>query len=267
MATLKKESSGSDVTRLQERLKERGFDPGNIDADFGPATDAAVRAFQASEGLLVDGIVGPRTLEALGLRAEVEPDPPLTIDNVTVGIVAEMFPGAPLSNIKTHLPSVLDELVATDLADKSLVLMALATIRAETAGFEPISEFKSRFNTSPNGHPFDLYDNRNDLGNQGPPDGERFKGRGFVQLTGRHNYARIGERIGLGNSLLENPDLANDSQIAARILAAFLKQKEIRIKEALIDDDLRTARRLVNGGSHGLSQFTACYRTGQELIA
>ena len=266
MATLKKGSFGSEVTRLQERLKERGFDPGNIDGDFGPATDAAVRAFQASKGLLVDGIVGPRTLDALGLRTEVEPDPLLAIENVTVGIVAEMFPGAPLGNIKAYLPPVLDELAAADLADKPLVLMALATIRAETAGFEPISEFKSRFNTSPNGHPFDLYDNRSDLGNQGPPDGERFKGRGFVQLTGRHNYERIGERIGLGKSLLENPDLANDSQIAARILAAFLKQKEIRIKEALLYDDLRTARRLVNGGSHGLTQFTQCYRTGQELI-
>ena len=88
-----------------------------------------------------------------------------------------------------------------------------------------------------------------------------------MQLTGRHNYERIGERIGLGNGLLENPDLANDSQIAARLLAAFLKQKEIRIKKALLDDDLRTARRLVNGGSHGLTQFTECYRTGQELIA
>jgi putative chitinase len=55
----------------------------------------------------------------------VEPDPPLAIENVTVGIVAEMFPGAPLGNIKAHLPPVLNELVAADLADKPLVLMAL----------------------------------------------------------------------------------------------------------------------------------------------
>ena len=54
--------------------------------------------------------------------------------------------------------------------------MAIATIRAETAGFEPISEFKSRFNTSPQGHPFDLYDSRKDLGNCGAPDGTNFKG-------------------------------------------------------------------------------------------
>lgn len=267
MATLKRGSSGPDVTRLQEKLKELGFDPGNIDGKFGPATDAAVRAFQASEDLLVDGIVGRRTLTALGLGGVVPPDPPLALEGVTVDVVAEMFPDAPLGNIKTHLPNVLHELVAAELADKSMVLMALATVRAETAGFEPISEFKSRFNSSPNGHPFDLLDHRRNLGNQGPPDGERFKGRGFIQLTGRANYTRIGEKMGLGNQLVEHPELANDPQIAARILTAFLKEKEIQIKEALLNDDLRTARRLVNGGSHGLDRFTECYRTGQDLIA
>ncbi len=266
MATLKKGASGSDVRRVQEALEKAGFPPGGIDGIFGPGTDAAVRAFQRSKGLVVDGVVGKNTLTALGLVQTIEPDPPLDIDGVTVAIVAEMFPGAPLGNIKAHLPNVLKALVAATLADKPMVLMALGTIRAETAGFVPISEFQSSFNTSPNGHPFDLYDNRADLGNQGPPDGDRFKGRGFIQLTGRDNYTRIGEKIGLGSRLVEGPDLANDSEIAARILAAFLKDKESRIRQALADDDLRTARRLVNGGSHGLTRFRACFQRGQELI-
>ncbi|MDF0667352.1 MAG: hypothetical protein P0119_14930 [Nitrospira sp.] len=59
-----------------------------------------------------------------------------------------------------------------------MVLVALAIIRAETESFEPIAEGRSRYNTSPNGHPFDLYDYRKDLGNQGPPDGEQYRGRG-----------------------------------------------------------------------------------------
>lgn len=58
MATLRQGSRGEEVKRLQSRLKELGFSPGTIDGDFGAATEAAVRAFQASEGLLVDGIVG-----------------------------------------------------------------------------------------------------------------------------------------------------------------------------------------------------------------
>lgn len=54
------------------------------------------------------------------------------------------------------------------------------------------------------------------LGNTRPGDGVRFKGRGYVQLTGRRNYEVMGARLGLG---LENePDLALDPEVAAKIL-------------------------------------------------
>jgi putative chitinase len=72
-----------------------------------------------------------------------------------------------------------------------VVLGALGTIRAEIDGFVPISEGISRYNTSPNGADFDLYDKRKDVGNQGPGDGAKFKGRGFVQLTSRPNYSHF----------------------------------------------------------------------------
>jgi peptidoglycan L-alanyl-D-glutamate endopeptidase CwlK len=147
-----------------------------------------------------------------------------------------------------------------------MVLVALATICAETGSFLPISEGQSHFNTSPGGHPFDLYDSRADLGNQGAPDGERFKGRGFIQLTGRANYALHGAAIGLGSQLIENPDLANIPGIAARLLASFLKTHEQRIRAALAIGDLHAARRLVNGGSHGLDAFTAAYNAGLALV-
>jgi len=178
-----------------------------------------------------------------------------------------MFPHTQVDNIRTNLPFVLDALVEKALVDKPMVLMALATIRAETEGFEPISEGKSKFNTSPGGHPFDLYDNRRDLGNQGRGDGEKFKGRGFIQLTGRFNYEKYGKVIDLGNQLVDNPDLANDPTIAAKLLASFLQDKERRIKEALLDNDLRSARKSVNGGSHGLERFTEAFNIGDSLIA
>jgi len=147
-----------------------------------------------------------------------------------------------------------------------MVLMALATIRAETAGFLPISEMVSKYNTSPGGQPFDLYDYRSDLGNQGPPDGERYRGRGFIQLTGKDNYRRYGQKIGVGEMLVDNPELANSPQIAAQILSSFLKDKELKIREALQDNRLDTARRQVNGGTYGLADFTKAYRTGETLV-
>jgi len=70
----------------------------------------------------------------------------------------------------------------------------------------------------------------------------------------------------LGRRLEKEPELANDAEVAARVLVAFLKDKETQIKQALVDEDLRAARKLVNGGSHGLAQFIASYRTGQRLI-
>src|SRR5262249_51800617 len=151
----------------------------------------AVIAFQRSEGLVADGVVGPRTAAALGVSSEDLPPAP-AMPNVTIAIVAKMFPHTPLGNINKYLPAVLGELGNAGITALPLVLAALATIRAETEGFVPIDEGRSRFNTSPNGHPFDLYDYNKNLGNKGPPDGERFKGRGFVQLTGRANYTQFG---------------------------------------------------------------------------
>ncbi|MGH7250098.1 MAG: glycoside hydrolase family 19 protein, partial [Minisyncoccia bacterium] len=43
-------------------------------------------------------------------------------------------------------------------------------------------------------------------------------GRGFVQITHKRNYARVGEVLGLGRELIENPDLALDRERAIRIL-------------------------------------------------
>lgn len=252
---------GPSVRRLQRALRDAGFDPGLIDGDFGLGTEAAVIAFQHSAGLLPDGIAGPRTQRALGLTSSDRL--PSAVGLFTLQVVARMFAGAPLGHIKAHLPRVLAAMDAMQVSDRPMVLMALATIRAESAGFEPIDEGRSRYNTSPNGHAFDLYDHRDDLGNTGAPDGARYKGRGFIQLTGRHNYTIYGERIRL--PLVGQPELANDPDTAALLLALFLKDKEARIKQALLDGDLRGARRLVNGGSHGLDRFIEAWNIGERL--
>lgn len=60
--------SGDAVRMIQEKLRMAGFDPGEIDGDFGPHTQAAVLAFQLSHGLVADGEVGPQTEQALGIQ-------------------------------------------------------------------------------------------------------------------------------------------------------------------------------------------------------
>ncbi len=90
MTTLQIGSSGPDVLKLQQTLKERGVDPGNIDGQFGRGTEAAVLAFQKSEGLYSDGVAGPRTLALLGLAEPA--DVVSAVPGVTVTVVSEMFP-------------------------------------------------------------------------------------------------------------------------------------------------------------------------------
>jgi len=255
------------IKALQAALHEHGFNPGAIDGVFGLGTQAAVMAFQRSEGLLADGVAGVRTLAALQGQAA----PPLasSLGQISTAVVSQMFPHTPLANIKRNLPFVLSALQEAQLHDRLMVLAALSTIRAETESFEPVAEGQSRYNTSPDpdAHPFDLYDNRKDLGNKGAPDGSKFRGRGYIQLTGRANYQTYGKSIGLKSRLLDEPELASDPMIAGKLLAAFLKDKERRIKEALLDWDFVGARRLVNGGTHGLDRFVDAYKIGIRLTA
>ena len=68
--TLKEGSKGVAVRGLQRRLIEAGYEL-EIDGRFGPATEAAVKAYQEANGLDADGIVGPKTWDALrGVVAE-----------------------------------------------------------------------------------------------------------------------------------------------------------------------------------------------------
>ncbi len=58
-------SHGAEVSRIQTALRALGLYDGPVDGDFGGGTLAAVKAFQRSKGLQVDGVVGPDTWAAL----------------------------------------------------------------------------------------------------------------------------------------------------------------------------------------------------------
>jgi putative chitinase len=66
--------------------------------------------------------------------------------------------------------------------------------------------------------------------------------------------------------LIADPEQANEPRTAAKLLAAFLKRAELRIKQALAVGDFADARRAVNGGTFGLDQFTKSYQTGERLL-
>jgi len=137
-------------------------------------------------------------------------------------------------------------------SDRTLFLVALATIRAETESCVPCEE------------PFDLYDFRHELGNQGPPDGHRYRGRGYVQLTGRYNYHHFGPVIGL--DLITSPDLAALSFPAAQLLFAFLRSKGEKLLGSAHAGDLAAVRRCVNGGTNGFDRFRNAFQIADSIL-
>jgi len=258
--------SGAEVDKLASALtRELGADAasfpvlakagGTIDEEFL----AAVRMWQSGVGIIADGIVGPRCQVLLGMiPPQGDKFGSLAI---TVGNVSRLFPATKPANIARYLPYIEAALGVAELTDRPMVVGALGTIRAETEGFVPISEFQSKYNTPPGGAPFSLYDHK--LGNDGPGEGARYRGRGFVQLTGRSNYQTYGAKLGC--DLEKAPDLANAPEVAALLLAVFLADKAKPFREAVAGNRLDVARRLVNGGSHGLASFKSVFDLAKEV--
>ncbi len=69
LATSRRGSSGSEVRKIQEKLKRWGYYSGSVDGIYGSKTEAAVKKFQKNNGLTVDGIAGKKTLEAMGIQS------------------------------------------------------------------------------------------------------------------------------------------------------------------------------------------------------
>lgn len=114
----------------------------------------------------------------------------------------------------------------TDTVNPLVMAGAMATVRVEVGrNFLPIEEIASG----------QAYEGRLDLGNTQPGDGRRFKGRGFIQITGRANYEHF----------KTTPETALDISESARVLAQYFKER--KVVDACIAKDWLLVRKLVNG--------------------
>lgn len=94
-----------------------------------------------------------------------------------------------------------------------------------------------------------VYADRMGNGSEESGDGYRYRGRGFIQLTGKDNYQKIGDRIGL--DLVSNPDkVSQDVEIALRVAADFWDSRNLN--KYADKDDIRAVTRRINGGYNGL---------------
>lgn len=97
------------------------------------------------------------------------------------------------------------------------------------------------------------YEGRTDLGNTEPGDGPRYKGRGYIQITGRYNYRTYGGYI--GEDLEGSPTLAEQPKIAAQVALQYWN----RIVRPSVSDftDTTKVTKLINGGTNGLADRKA----------
>jgi putative chitinase len=261
MRVLQTGLKGQDVLDAQCALTQLQLYSDDIDGSFGPHLLAAVRLFQQNKGLPPTGIVDAATAAALDLQ-DVAPVAS-AIPAVTAQTLASLFPYTPIANIEVNLPYILNGLAEVGLTDRNMVLVALATMSAEASGFLPVSEIAWSGNTTPGGQPFDKY--AHILDNTGLQDAATFRGRGFIQITGRCNYLTYSKALFTDARLVENPLLAHRPDIAAQILAHYLADREPKFRHYLAVNDLNDARALVNGADNGIGSFTWAYTEGLKL--
>ena len=103
------------------------------------------------------------------------------------------------------------------------------------------------------------------LGNTQVGDGKRFKGRGPIQLTGRANYKRFGDLLGL--DLVTTPERAANPDVAFRIASLFWSKRGLNeLADQATPEAFREITRRINGGFNGLTERQRFYDTAAQVL-
>ena len=105
-----------------------------------------------------------------------------------------------------------------------------------------------------------MYENRKDLGNTQPGDGYKYHGRGYLQYTGRYNYTKYGDMFNV--DLKNNPDIAAEPEMAAKLAIAYWKHK---IPEHL-RENVRESAKIINGGTNGMEERVLRSQEWEKVI-
>lgn len=128
----------------------------------------------------------------------------------------------------------------------------LAQLAHESDGFRTTREYASGR----------AYEGRRDLGNTEVGDGTRYRGRGLIQLTGRHNYRVYGAKLGV--DLESEPALAEQFPYALEIALLYWQDKGLN--ELADKGHFKTITKRINGGLNGLKDRQAWLVKFREVI-
>ena len=275
---LKVGSEGADVKKLQEKLGVEAI------GKFGPKTEAAVKAWQKANGLKDDGIVGPATWAKLF----GESTPAATVIKEDVVIPK----GGPLNieKLKGHIPdTVLTQIPETaakfNITNNLRLAHFLSQCGHESGNFKAVSEnlnysadglkkifgkyFPGNLNESyarkPEKIAARVYASRMGNGDEASGEGFKFRGRGYIQLTGKNNYTNFSKFI--GEDCVANPDLVATKYPLASAGFFFDSNKLWAICDKGADDATVTAvTKRVNGGTIGLADRIKHFKEYYNLL-
>ena len=275
---LKVGSTGEDVKKLQTKL---GL---TADGSFGAKTETAVKDWQSKNGLTADGIVGDGTWSKLfGVSAPVA-----TVVKEDVVIPS----GGPLNleKLKGHIPdSVIAQIPETakkfNITNNLRLAHFLSQCGHESGGFKAVSEnlnysadglkkifgkyFPGNLNESYARQPEKIaarvYASRMGNGDETSKEGFKFRGRGYIQLTGKANYTNFTKFI--GEDCIANPDLVATKYPLASAAFFFDSNKLWSICDKGSDDATVTAvTKRVNGGILGLDDRIKHFKEYYNLL-
>lgn len=172
----------------------------------------------------------------------------MSLTGLTDDLIKRIDPRAKPGHARVLIPAM----VAGDIVTPPRITAFLAQILHESGGFQFMRELASG----------QAYEGRADLGNTQPGDGVRYKGRGYIQLTGRANYTKAGKDLGL--DLVNNPELVAEPAIAAKTAVWFWTQKRLNAKADA--GDFIGITRAINGGTRGLEERTRFYEAAKAVF-
>jgi putative chitinase len=116
--------------------------------------------------------------------------------------------------------------------------MFLAQLAHESDQFKTTREYASG----------EAYEGRTDLGNTKPGDGRKYRGRGLIQLTGRFNYTKMSQKIGV--DIILAPNLVEIMPMALQVSLIYWSDKGLNTHADA--DNFREVTRRINGGYNGM---------------
>ena len=273
---LKKGSTGEDVKKLQEKL---GL---SADGVFGTGTELAVKGWQSTHGLTADGIVGDGTWSKMFATQTVitEPSP------------APNVGGLKLEKLKGHVPDAVIAMIP-DTAQKFQINTPLrlahflAQCGHESGGFKatqenlnysakglrgifgryfPTDALAEQYQRKPEMIASRVYGGRMGNGAEPTKEGYKFRGRGYIQLTGKDNYTAFGKAI--NEDVISNPDLVSSKYALLSAAWFFSKNGLHRMADEGSSDAVVTKiTRRVNGGTIGLADRIKHFKEYYSLLA